>query len=484
MLKAIHNKYWKPSNSTFTVKHFFMKKIITILVLITVYTTSFAQKTQRVVADKIIAQVGDKIILHSDIINAIADYKRQGQEAQLPPNPECAFLEGQLIQKALVLQAEKDSLTVSDEEIEAALDNQIRGFIQMYGSKEVVEEVSGKSIFQLKEDFKQIFKERKLSDQMRAKIVDNVKITPVEAKALWEKIPKDSLVFYETELEIKELVMYPKANKDVEEYVGKQLLELKRQVEAGNKKFEQLAKLYTEDPGSKESGGQYTVNRADKNVWDPTFLAACFKLKEGQISNLVKTKFGLHIIQMVSRAGDEAVIRHILKIPPISEDEINIVKAKIDSVRNVIVTGKMIFSEAVNKNSEDEGSKFSGGAKTSKDGSSYVTYDELDKDLVPVLKGMKVGDISKPVVFTDERGKKAVRIVYLRNRTDPHIENFKDDYNKIAQRALDQKKQSTLEKWFKTHIPNYYITIDHNFGNCEGLDEWKKAAQKSAAAAK
>src|SRR3954470_13859930 len=214
---------------------------------------------KKVVADKIVAQVGDKIILRSDIYNSIQDAERQG--TPLPPNPECVLVERALIEKALVLQAEKDSLPVSDEDIEAALDNQIRGFVMQYGSKEVLEEVAGKSVYQLKEDFRQPFRERKLADQMRAKIVDNVKMTPNEVHAFFDKIPKDSLAFYESELGISQIVVYPKANREVESYVTRELNEWKKQVEDGSKKFEQLARSYTEDPGSKESGGQYNINR-------------------------------------------------------------------------------------------------------------------------------------------------------------------------------------------------------------------------------
>ena len=423
------------------------------------------------IADKIIAQVGDKIILRSDIINAIADYKRQGQEAQLPPNPECAFLEGQLIQKSLVIQAERDSLLVGDDEVEAALDNQIRGFIREYGSQQVLEEIAGKTIYQIKEDFKQNFKERKLAEQMRSKILDNVKITPTEVKNYYELTPKDSLPFYESELELTQVILTPKANKDVDEYVIRELYDYKKQVESGQKKFEQLAKLYSEDPGSKENGGQYNVNRNDK-IWDPAFFSAVFKLKEGQISPVIKSKFGYHIIMLVSRAGDDAVIRHILKVPPVTEEEITIAKNKLDTVRNLINAHQISAGEAVTQYSDDEASKFNGGQVQGKDGSTFLTIDELDKDLVLALKDLKVGDCSTPQFYTDERGRKLVRIVYLKNRTSPHRENLKDDYNKVAQRALEIKKQKKLEAWFKEHLPTYYILIDKEFSNCPSLTTW------------
>jgi peptidyl-prolyl cis-trans isomerase SurA len=443
-------------------------RLFLIALSFTAATIGYAQP-KKVIADKIVGQVGDKIILRSDIVNAVADMKRSGQE--LPPNAECALVEAQLIQKALVLQAEKDSLNVSDEELEASLDNQVRGFIAQYGSKEVLEEVAGKTVYQLKEDFRQPFRERNLADQMRKKIVDNVKITPTEVRDYFNKINKDSLPFYESELELSEIVVYPKANREVESYVTRQLNDLKKQVENGTQKFDQLAKLYSEDPGSKENGGQYNINRNDK-FWDPTFLAAAFKLKEGQVSPVIKSKFGLHIIQLVSRSGDDAVVRHILKIPPVTQDEINESIARLDSVRSRLVAGTLNLGQAVNKYSEDEGSKFSGGRKQARDGSTYVTIDQLDKDEVLALQKMKVGEYSQPLAFTDERGKKGVRLIYLQSRSEPHRENLKDDYSRVAQKALEEKKTEALEKWFNTHIPNYYIMIDKEFSDCASVKEW------------
>jgi len=321
-----------------------MKKIVILVSLFTFYFSANAQ-VKRVIADKIVGQVGDKIILKSDIDNALSDYKRQGQE--LPPNANCAFMQGQLIQKALVLQAEKDSLSVTEDEIDAQLDNQIRGFIREYGSKEILEEVANQTVYQIKESFRQPFRERALADQMRKKIVESIKITPTEAKIYWDKIPKDSLPFYETELEISQITALPKSNKDVDEYVIKQLYDLKRQVENGGKKFDQLAKIYSDDKGTESQGGTLAINRNDKGVIDPSFLSAAFRLKEGQISPVIKSEFGYHIIYMVSRSGEDAVVRHILKVPPVTEDEIKLSMDKLDSVRGRIMKHELSFGEAV-----------------------------------------------------------------------------------------------------------------------------------------
>jgi len=462
-----------------------MKKIFS-LILVAAFcipALSFSQ-TQKVIADKIIAQVGNMIVLKSDIDNAIIDTKRQDPDAQLPPNADCLFLQGQLIQKTLVLQAQKDSLTVDDDELEALLDNKIRYFISAYGSQEMLEQVAGRSVYEIKEDLRQPFKEKTLAEKMQNKILENVKITPNEVQGYYNKIPKDSLRFYESQLDVSQIVLYPKANKEVEDYVASRLEDIKKQVESGQKKFDALAKLYSEDPGSRENGGQYSVNRNDKS-WDPTFLAAAFKLKEGQISPVIKSKFGLHIIQMVSRAGDDAVVRHILMIPPVTDVEVKTAMQKLDSIRTMITNGTITFPSAVAKYSEDENSKFTSGHFMAPDGSSYVTIDQLDKDAVVALKDMKVGDVSKPQTYTDERNRKVVRIIFLHSRSEPHRENLKDDYDKVAQRALEEKKQQILEKWFKDHVSNYYITVDKAYSGCANvIGDWINASNNNASAAK
>lgn len=437
---------------------------------------AFAQP-KKIIADKIAGQVGDKIILRSDIQNALADITRQG--GTVPPNAECQLMESMLIQKALVVQAEKDSLVVTDDEIDALLDNQVRGFIAQYGSKEVLEEMAGKSIFQLKEDLRDGFKERKLAEQMKSKIVDNIKITPFEVQKYYNKIAKDSLPYYESELEISEIVVYPKADREIEDYRMSELYGYKKQVESGAKKFDALARIYSQEPAAKQTGGELKINRTEKNI-DATFLAAAFKLKEGQISNVIKTKFGLHIIQMVSRAGDDAIVRHIILIPEVGKPEIDGSIKHLDTVRTNILAGKLNFNTAVSKYTQDENSKFSGGARMNRDGSTYITIDELDKDVVALLKDLKVGDISKPQAYVDERGKNAVRIIYLKSRSTPHVENLKDDFSKVSARALEEKKNIALDKWFRDHIPTYYILIDKEYQGCDTLADWEKAIAKSA----
>jgi len=452
-----------------------MKKIFTIIAAFLMALPVFAQP-QKVVADKIVGIVGDKIILRSDVYNEILDKQRRNEP--VPENAVCLVMDQILIIKALTLQAEKDSIIVGDDEIEALLDNQIRGFINAYGSKEALEEIAGRSIYQIKEDFRQSKKEMKMAERMRDRVVENVKITPQEAKIYWDKLPKDSLPFYESEVEIGEIVIYPKASRDFEKLAQDELSDYKKQIESGTTKIETLASLYSDDPGVKQNGGQYTINRTEKS-WDPSFVQNAFRLKDGQVSPVFKSKFGYHIIQMVNRAGDDAVVRHILRIPKITAVETNQAIGRLDTVRSKLVAGTITFGEASIRYGEDANSKFTGGLKQGQNG-TYLTIDQLDKELVLMLDKMKVGEYSRPVPFFDEQQKAAVRIVYLKSRTEPHRENLKDDYSRISQRALEIKKQNTLEKWFSTKIPSYYIMMDEEFSSCSNLATWWKYAVQAS----
>lgn len=448
-----------------------MKKSFFTLCFLILAASVWAQ-VKKVVADKIIATVGDKIILKSDIENSIHDMQRQNIE--VPPNATCLLLQQALAMKALVVQAEKDSIPVSDEDVNAEIDNRVRYFISQYGSQQVLEQIAGKTVFQLKEEMKPAFKDQKLAEGERDKIWGNIRITPKEVEAYYDKIPKDSLAFYESQIEVGEIVIYPKPGRDLEDYAIQQLKDYKEQVEKGTQKFEVLASLFSDDPGTKSNGGMMEINRNDKQI-DPVFLSKAFTLKDGQISTVFKSKFGYHIIQMVSRRGDDATIRHILKIPQVSSVEINATKAQLDSIRTQLLENKLKFGEAVSRYNEDDNVKMTGGLLSAPDmsGRTWVSYDELDKDVLLMLKDLKVGDISQPQEFDDRYArKKGVRIIRIISKTEPHRENLKDDYDKVAARALDEKKNEALEEWFNKRIPTFYVNIDKEYQSCPELHDW------------
>ena len=461
--------------TTFEIMLYLKKLAFAFLLVLAVAITSYAQP-QKAVADKIVAIVGDRIILNSDIKNSILDMQRQG--GNIPDSAECLLTQQAVISKVLMLQAEKDSLPITDEEVEAELDQRIRYFINQVGTQDALEEMAGKTVYQIKDEARESVRERKLAEAMQRKIVENVRITPVEVKAFFERIPKDSLPFYESELEIGQIIVYPKASRDIEEYIISEMNNYRKQLDAKLTTFDQLAMKVSEDPGSKERGGLYEVNRNEK-TWDPIFLSTAFRLKEGEVSPPVKSKFGYHLIKLEQRNGDNAVVRHILRIPPVTDDEIKKAIAKLDSVRSRIIAGTIGFNEAASKYSEDESAKFLGPFITARDGSTYVTIDQLDKEMVATLTNMKVGDISQPVAFTNDQNKRGARIIFLKSRSEPHRMNLKDDYSKISEYALEEKKSKALDKWLRNMVPTYYIMVDNiAAAECPSLQKYNTTDAK------
>ena len=446
-----------------------IKRTLTAICIL--FTGVLVAQPKRVVADKIVAVVGDRIILQSDIRNSIEDAKRQG--SAVPEGAECVLMEQALISKVLMLQAEKDSLPVSDEDVEAELDQRIRHFINQTGGQAELEEYAGKTIYQIKDDARESVKENKLAAAMQQKIVGSVKITPMEVKIFFDRIPKDSLPYFESELEVGQIILFPKASRELEQYIVSEVNNYKRQIETKVASFEQLAQRYSEDPGSKDRGGKYQINRNEK-TWDPAFLSSSFRLKNGEISAPVKSeKFGYFLIQMIERRGDDADVRLILRTPPVTDAEIKLAIGRLDTIRSKVIAGNLSFNEAATKYSDDESAKYAGPFLLNRDGSPYVTIDQMDKEMVAMIGKMKVGDFSQPTPFTGDQGKKGVRIVFLKSRSEPHRMNLADDYSKISQAALEEKKGLALDKWIKTKMPAYYIMIDNETkGECPRMQQY------------
>jgi peptidyl-prolyl cis-trans isomerase SurA len=380
--------------------------------------------------------------------------------------------------KTLVLQAEKDSLPVSDEDVEADIDLKIRDYLNRFGGKEELEKIAGKSVYQLKEDMRDPTRDQKLALAMRNKIVGDIRITPNEVKNYYNKFSADSLPFYESEVEIGQIIVFPKASRDAEEYCKEQLAEYKKTIEAGKIDFKAAAAKWSEEPGADTRFGQMEINRSQKDI-DPTFLAKSFTLKEGQISNPFKSRFGYHIIQQVARNGEEAIVRHIIKIPQVTKIELKAGFERLDSVRAKLIAGTIDFGGAVSRYSDDETGKFTAGMmQNPASGGTFLNIDQLDKEMIPVLKNLKVGGYSQPLEYKDASGKRGVRIIYLKTQTEPHRENLKDDYGRISDKALGEKKEMALEKWFSNKLSSYYIMIDPEYQECETMRIWVNAMNK------
>jgi peptidyl-prolyl cis-trans isomerase SurA len=456
-----------------------MKRILAIAAGALLVTQAVSAQ-QRMVADKIAAIVGEKIILKSDIDGELMNMQREMNT--LPPDASCTIMEQIIAQKVLVMQAERDSLPVSDADVDGQIDNRIRYFENIYGSREKMKEMTGYSVYQLRERFRTPIKEGLLAKAMSEKITGSVKVTPSEIKKFYDAIPKDSLQFYESELEIGQLIVIPKATYEMQQYAIQRLQEFKKEIENKTNDMSRLAILYSQDPAAKENKGVYILNRSEK-TWDPDFMAAAFRLKEGEISSPVKSQFGYHLIMCLKRDGDNITVQHILLKPNITNSDLRDAQAKLDTIRTSILNNTYSFGVAVQKFSDDPSSKFTGGfIQNPTNGSNYITIDQLDdpnqRAIVLMLDTLKPGGLSAPVPYTDEQGQQGFRIVFLKSRSQPHRENLNDDYTRIQQRALAIKQQTARDKWLRDKIPTYYISVDDEYKQCGHISQWLGSVAK------
>lgn len=433
--------------------------------------SSFAQTVGP--ADRILAVVGrNRIVLQSELEQMIGQTQQQNPGMVMNDSMRCLIFQEMISGKMLVEQADRDSLLVSEDEVEGQLENRIRYFIRMYGSKEKLEQASGKTVYQMKEDNREIVKEQMMADKVKAKLMQNLHVTPAEVQAFYNKIPKDSLPFFPATLEVGEIVMAPPTNPELDKYAKDKLEGIRNEIVKDGRSFETMAGLHSDDPGSRDNGGLYKEVTRDGG-FAQEFVQAAFRLQNGEISPIVKTQFGYHIIQMVQRKGEQVDIRHILVTPQHTDADFKIAMEKLDSVRAQIIAGKLTFGEAVSKYSTDEQSKMTGGMISDpRSGATQLEVDQLDPQLALMIDSLKPGSISQPHVFKSPRGEASTRIVFMKGRTEPHKANLKDDYSKIQNVAKAQKEQLKMEDWIAERLPTYYLKIDPEYGTCPTLSKW------------
>lgn len=423
----------------------------------------FAQKNDSMAIDKIVAVVDNKIILQSDLQVQLAQMKAQG--ATIPSNAKCMLFGQMLMQKLLVAQANKDSVMVTPEEVESELDRRMNYFIQQIGSRERLEEYYHKPIVKLKEEFREAINDQLQSQRMQQKVVGEVKVSPLEVRQFFEKIPKDSLPLISAQLEIGEIILTPKVSAESKEQAKQKLLDIKKRIVDYGLSFENQAKLYSEDPGSGPRGGDLgLVSRGDMV---PEFEAALFRLKDGQVSNIVETQYGFHIIKMISRQGEKAKAKHILIAPKTSAADLEYAKQRLDSVYRWLIHDSIEFSIAVSRYTSDEASKLSGGMMMdASTGTTLLDVASIAPDVFFYIDTMSVGRFSKPHFCKTKDGKDAVRILYLRNRTSPHQLSVATDYAKLQELTQQDKQDHILKNWIHKTVAKNYIMIDPAYQDC------------------
>jgi peptidyl-prolyl cis-trans isomerase SurA len=447
----------------------YFKKLLSSVMLLTVVGLATAQPQPSSMVDGLVAVVGDKIILKSEVESEYANWIAQGNEAD--PQMRCIIIDQLLTNKLMLRQAEFDSLEVSDEEIEGQIDRRMRYFVSMIGSREKLEEFYGKSMVEIKDEFRPQIKEMLLAQKMQEKITANVSISPREVQEYFAKIPADSIPFFDAEIELGQIVLFPEVGAEQKEFTIEKLNDIRNRILKGEN-FTTLALLYSEDPGSAKEGG--SLGFFGRGDMVPEFEAVAFKLKPGEVSPIVRTKFGYHILQLVERRGDRVHCRHILIKPPVGNRELERARSRLDSIKGEIASGQLSFTDAVRKHSEDDESKQNGGMLTDEQtGASSFTIDQLTPDIYFAIDKLKPGELSDPQPYAAPDGSRGFRVFYLKSRTSPHQANLNDDYARIQNAALGMKRLETVQQWFSKTKGKTYISIDEEYADCENLQRWK-----------
>ena len=422
------------------------------------------EEGEGIVIDQVIAVVGGHIVLKSDVEAQYQQFLMQEGATGDKDQVMCSILENMVYQKLLLNQAELDSVVISDGQVEAELDRRLRYYIGMLGSKEKFEEFYQKSVVEFKEDLREQVRELMLVENVQQSLTMDVKITPSEVRSFYKSIPADSLPLINSQVQLSQIVKLPPVNPEEIERVKNKLQEIRYRVLNGEN-FATLAILYSEDPGSSKQGGE--LGLFGRGEMYPEFEAAAFSLKKGEVSDIVKTEAGYHILQLIERRGEYVNVRHILIRPKVSPPDLAKAKQELDSIAGLIEQGEYTFAEAVTKFSDDPSKNNNGLLINQMTGTSYFETDQLDPKVFFVIDKLEVGEISAPVQFQTTEQKDAYRILMLRERTEPHQANLQDDYDKIQEWALEQKKNEELNKWVQEKVESTYIKLNGNFTACQ-----------------
>jgi peptidyl-prolyl cis-trans isomerase SurA len=423
-------------------------------------------KPKGITVDKIIAKVDNYIVLRSELEMAYQSYLADGNPAG--DEGRCNLLGRLVINKLMVAKAEIDSVVVSDDEVDQNTAQRFNYILQSSGSSPAdLEKAYGKSLDEIRLELRDQIREQLLGNEMQKKITEGITVTPNEVKKFYSRIPLDSLPYFDSDVQIAQIVRVAKTSTEQKEATKQKLVELRNQLLAGAD-FTKLAKENSEDPSVEQNGGN--MGTVGRGAMVAPYEAMAFKLKKGEISEPFETVFGIHIMQLLDRRGNEYTSRHILISPDPSDKDIKNAYNYLDSLRQRIVTDSIKFEIAAKEYSDDQATKGKGGYFSDADGGIKISLKEIDPYVYFAIDTMKVGNVSRPITYRTDDGKNAVRILYFKTKFPPHQANLKDDWNRIQLATLNQKKDKALDKWFQKARGDVFINIDPAYKSCKITD--------------
>jgi Parvulin-like peptidyl-prolyl isomerase len=434
-----------------------------VAILVATLLPSFGQNgNDSFVVDEIIAKVDNYIVLKSEVDRMYQDYLTNGNSPS--QQARCEILALVTRNKLMLAKAEIDSVVVLDAEVDINTQRRMDIILAQSGKTPLeLEEIYGKTLEQIRSELRDQIREQMIVQKMEETITEGLSVTPAEVKRFFNRIPKDSLPYFSASVEVGQIVRIAKTSAAQKAITRNQLLDLRSRVVAGEN-FGELARKYSNDPTALSNGGE--MGWVGRGRMVPEFEAMAFRLKPGEVSMPFESPFGMHIMQLIERRGNEYNSRHILISPKPSAADLEDATRFLDSLRTLIVNDSIKFQRAAKLHSDDVATKGSGGFFTDPDGGLRLTVDELDPGVFFRIDSMKVGDISKPIVYRTDDGKDAVRILYYKSRIPPHQASLREDYHKIQIAALNEKKNKILEEWFLKARQDVFINIDQAYNYC------------------
>jgi len=431
------------------------------------FTVSIANCFCQESIDKIIAVVGEKQILYSEIQSQKLQMKQQGID-QIK-NMDCYLLDEFMLQQLLIHQAEIDSIEVTEEMVKSELDQRIQYFSVQIGGNEALEEYYGKSIQEIKEEFFTQIENKMKAQKMQQEISESISISPKEVKDFFNSIPYDSIPYINSKVKVSQLAITPSISYTQKNKAKEKLSNIRNRIIANELSFSVAAEFYSSDPGSKNNGGNF--GWVDRGDFVPEFDAIAFNIPLGSISEVFESPFGFHILKIEKRRGDQYYGSHILVKSEKSDNELKEIKIQLQDIINNVKNGKLSWGEAIKKYSTDE--NYNGIIYNESLGDMYWDMQNIDKNIFVGIKNLKIGEFSDFQYFEDNKGNAGYRIFRLEDQTKPHLANLNEDYEFIRKYVLDQKKISEMNKWIVKTAKLTYVKVDPLYSNCEFLDKWK-----------
>ena len=437
------------------------------------FSTIIIAQNEKIKIDGVSAVVGDYVILESDIDKTLVEMKSQG----IPTKgiTRCQLLGKLMEDKLYAHHAIQDSLEISIEEIYSTVDQIVENFTQQLGTIEKVLDFYNKEDeSSFRQEIFEINKIQKLSMLMQQKIVEDIEVTPEEVRIFFDNIPQQELPVFGTELEISQIVIEPKVSDKERDRIINQLSTFREDILERGSSFASKAILYSQDPGSRSSGGKYTLHRKRPRMVKE-FRDEAFSLEEGEISQPFKTDFGWHILQVDKIRGQEVDIRHILLTPKIEVNQLRDAKKKLDSIRKRLIDNEINFKDAALAYSDEKETKFNGGILINpQTGDTRFELTNLDPTLYSQIRNLEDEELSQPLIEEDRSGLKKYKILKVSNRYDEHVANYSLDYSKIKSLALKEKQLKVIQKWMDEKIESTYVNVNRESKLCSFTNNWVK----------